>query len=152
MTMHRRDVLKTMLVTPPLLLFGGRAFAASAPVYTTNGVALNGTDVVGYVKSAKAIIGVPEHSVDWQGATWLFASANNKQAFAANPTRFAPAYGGYCAYAIAFNGLAKTNADAWTIYENRLYLNRSKLVRALWQRDIPKYIERADKNWPSVLG
>ncbi len=81
----------------------------------------------------------------------VLCSAENKAAYDADPERFSPRYGGYCAYAVSKGATAPTDPDAWTVHEDRLYLNFSVDVRGIWQQDIPGNIARADANWPGVL-
>jgi len=128
------------------------AFAAKPPIFVgKGGYAINGHDPVGYFEMAKPVAGSIEHSAMYQGATFLFSSAENKATFGADPERYAPQYGGYCAYAVSKGATAKTEPDAWTIVEGKLYLNFNTEVRALWKLDIPGNIARANKNWPDVL-
>ena len=70
--------------------------------------------------------------------------------FIADPEKYAPAYGGYCAWAVANNYTASIDPDAWSIKDGKLYLNYSKLVRARWALDKDGNIETADKNWPGL--
>ena len=85
------------------------------------------------------------------GAVMRFASAGNKEMFDADPEAFAPKYGGYCAYAVSRGYTASTDPAAWSIYEDRLYLNYSRSVRALWALNKAGHVESADANWSGVL-
>ena len=124
----------------------------SAKVFQTDeGVAVNGYDVVGYFEESEPVEGSAEFTAEHAGATWHFASAGNRDAFKADPAKYAPAYGGYCAYAVAKGSTATTVPDAWKIVDGTLYLNFSKDVQSKWEEDIPGYIEQADANWPGVL-
>lgn len=114
-------------------------------------VAINGYDPVAYFTMEKPVAGTAEHDSMYMGATFLFASAENKALFDADPTRYAPQYGGYCAYAVSKGYTAKTDPDAWSIVDGKLYLNYSRAVRSLWSVNIPANIEKADANWPDVL-
>lgn len=127
------------------------AFAAQPPVYGTGSVAINGYDPVAYFTQSDAVEGTSAHTSEWNGATWQFASAENRDLFAANPENYAPQYGGYCAYAVSKGYTASTSPNAWTVRDGKLYLNYSRAVRAIWSRDIPGNISKADDNWPSVL-
>jgi YHS domain-containing protein len=127
------------------------AFAAQPPVYGTDTVAINGYDPVAYFVESDAVEGTSTHTTQWNGATWQFASAENRDLFAANPENYAPQYGGYCAYAVSKGYTASTSPNAWTVRDGKLYLNYSRAVRALWSRDIPGNISKADDNWPTVL-
>ena len=127
------------------------SFAAQPEVFSRNGAAINGYDPVAYFREERPVMGSDEHSSTWKGATWLFSSEENRMLFENDPDAYAPQYGGYCAYAVSKNYTAKTEPDAWTLFEGKLYLNYSKLVRALWARDIPGNVEKGDRNWPEVL-
>ena len=120
--------------------------------FTPRGVAIRGTDPVAYFTEGRPVDGSPEHAVEYDGATWHFASAANAEAFRADPARYAPAYGGYCAWAAAQGYLADTVPEAWTIHEGRLYLNASRRIRSRFERDIPGFVAQADANWPSLMG
>ncbi len=125
---------------------------AAEPVFSTpKGWAIRGYDVVAYFTQGAAIAGNPETAVDWNGATWLFATETNKAAFAAEPARYAPQYGGYCAYAVANGYTASIDPEAWRIVDGKLYLNYSQEVKAEWEGDIAGYIAKADANWPKVI-
>lgn len=147
----RRAFLAGAAVLPFAAMAAGRAIAAEPPVYATGGVAINGYDPVAYFTAEKPVEGSPEFTSDWDGATLRFASAENKAMFDGDPEKYAPKYGGYCAYAVSKGYIATTDPDAWTVHEGRLYLNYSKSVRALWAARRQHHIEQADMNWPDVL-
>ena len=114
------------------------------------GIAINGYDTVAYFTVSEAVKGKKDIRTTWQGATWFFASARNRDAFLKYPDKYAPRYGGYCAYGVAEGGLFNINPDAWTVYEGSLYLNQNKRVRDLWLQDVPGHIKRADVLWPKI--
>ncbi len=147
----RRTFLASAAALPAATFFAQTATAAEPPVYATGGIAINGYDPVAYFTEGKPVEGSPDHTADWEGATLQFASAENKAMFEGNPEKFAPKYGGYCAYAVSKGYTASTDPAAWSIHEDRLYLNYSKSVRALWAARKRHHIEQADMNWPSVL-
>lgn len=124
---------------------------AKDPVFATGDGAIRGYDPVAYHEDSKPVKGSADLSVQWQGATWHFASAENRDKFRDEPERYAPKYGGYCAYAVANGYTASTDPQAWAIVDGTLYLNYSLDVRERWKQDIPGYIEKADANWPGVL-
>jgi YHS domain-containing protein len=129
------------------------AQAASPEIFTglVHGVAVGGYDPVAYFTDHKPVPGKPYITSSWKGATWRFTSTEHRDAFEANPEKYAPQYGGYCAYAVAKGGTAKGDPKAWSIVDGKLYLNLSPAVQKLWEKDIPGYIKAADKNWPGVL-
>ena len=150
--LSRRKFLAAAAVTatgPALLV--RPAYAMKAKVFVEDGLAIGGTDPVAYFQVGEPTKGDSAYQSDWNGATWQFASAENKAMFDADPEAFAPKYGGYCAFAVASGYTASTDPEAWTIHENRLYLNYSKSVRKRWSKDIPGNVAKADKNWPGVL-
>ena len=115
------------------------------------GVAIRDYDPVGYFTARKPVLGSADIAYEWSGATWQFASTENRDTFVANPEQYAPQYGGYCAYAVSRGHTAKTKPEAWSIVDNKLYLIYSLGVRTRWQRDIPENIKKGDANWPDVL-
>ena len=127
------------------------AFAAS-PVNTQGAqkIAIHGFDAVGYFTEGKAEKGAREFAFEYEGALYLFSSAAHRDAFAAEPAKYAPQYGGYCAYAVAQGSTADIDPGAWTIKDGKLYLNYSKSVRLIWARDIKGNIAKADANWPRI--
>ena len=126
---------------------------AEDAVYTStfSNVAVSGYDAVAYFTEGKPVEGSDGFTADHDGATWRFASAANRDAFLEDPVRFAPQYGGYCAWAVSQGYTASTDPEAWKIVDDKLYLNYSKSVQSRWEQDIPGNIEKGDVNWPSVL-
>ncbi|NNL18741.1 MAG: YHS domain protein [Boseongicola sp.] len=150
--MNRRTFLiATAASVSAASLISQPAFAAQSPVYATDNIAINGYDPVAYFTQEKPVEGVAEFSSEWEGATVLFASAEHKEMFDADPVKYAPKYGGYCAYAVSKGYTASTDPGAWTVHDGRLYLNYSKSVRALWTARRSSHIQSADANWPGVL-
>lgn len=147
----RRSFLAATAVIPAAGLIATPALAAKPSVYATDGIAINGYDPVAYFTMSKPVSGDMAHASDWEGVKMLFSSAENKAMFDADPEKFAPKYGGYCAYAVSKGGTATTSPDAWTVYEDRLYLNFNTTVRGIWDQDKPGNIAKADANWPGVL-
>ena len=143
-----------------MMLGGGLALAAaaatlmpgtaSASVFTENGVAVKGYDPVAYFTDGRPTRGSAEFTATHEGATYHFASAANRDAFAADPARYIPQYGGYCAWAVAQGYKAPIIPEAWAVVDGKLYLNASRGVQRRWQRDTPGFIETADRNWPSI--
>ena len=106
--------------------------------------------MVAYFTAGKAVEGDSGFSHKWNGSEWHFAIAENRDMFAAAPEKYAPQYGGYCAYAVSQGYTASVDPKAWTIVEDKLYLNYSKSVQSTWEKDIPGYITAADGHWPKV--
>ena len=133
------------------LVAGGAA--ALEPVFSTSsGGAIRGYDPVAYFTEGRPVEGKSAHRFEWMGATWSFASAENRAAFEADPEKYAPRYGGYCAWAVSRGYTASIVPEAWRIVDGALYLNYSLSVRERWAKDIPGNIARAEVNWPRLLG
>ena len=115
-----------------------------------SGLALSGFDPVAYFSSDAAVPGLPRYELVHDGAVWRFASAEHKALFEADPERYLPAYGGFCAYGTSRGYLVKIEPDAWSIVDGRLYLNYDLGVRETWARRTKTYIARADGNWPRL--
>src|SRR5687767_15893814 len=114
-----------------VLLACARAFAADQ-VYTSDGLAASGYDAVAYFTLGRAQKGSSEFETVWSGARWRFASARNREAFVAEPAKYAPQYGGYCAWAVASDYTYSADPEAWRIVDGRLFLNYSKDVQRKW--------------------
>jgi len=115
-----------------------------------SGAAIDGTDPVAYFTEGRAVEGSKTFTMKWRGATWRFASADNLAAFKAAPEKYAPQYGGYCAWAVSQGYSAKIDPEAWKIVDGKLYLNYSKGVQRRWQQDMAGNISKGDANWPKV--
>ena len=126
------------------------ALANEIDTYTVDGIALGGTDPVSYFTGGAPAQGSPDITAEQDGVTWRFATAENRDAFAADPDKYRPAYGGWCAYGVAKGAKATTIPDAWTIIDGKLYLNYSRIVQGLWSIDSAGYIEKADAAWPEI--
>jgi len=135
------------------LLYVTSARAAAPPVYTgiVKGVAVGGYDPVAYFTDGKPVKGSENFPAKYEGTTWRFVSAANRDAFLADPPQYAPQYGGYCAWAVSKGYTAKGDPQAWTIHDGKLYLNYDKRVRATWAKNIPDNVKKGDANWPAVL-
>lgn len=135
-----------------LLLALATALPAHAidPVFSADGAAIRGYDPVAYFTEEKAVPGKPEFIARHDDATWRFASAANRDAFVADPAKYAPQYGGYCAWAVSQGYTAPIDPDAWSIRDDKLYLNYSLAVRVRWALDKAGNIAAADSNWPGL--
>lgn len=124
---------------------------AGGVVFSSWGNAIRGYDPVAYFSQGKPLKGDSNFSHKWRGATWRFASAANRDKFAASPEKYAPQYGGYCAWAVSQGYTASTDPQAWKIVDGKLYLNYSKSVQKQWiEGGIPRLIAAGDANWPKL--
>lgn len=126
---------------------------AEKPVNTTLlGVAIKGYDPVAYFTDNKPMKGDAKFSHEWNGAQWHFSSAEHRDLFQADPTKYAPQFGGYCAWAVSQNYTANSDPErAWKVVNGKLYLNYNREVQQKWETDVPGNIAKGDVNWPKLL-
>lgn len=146
---------KTLCLLSLLVGFGlvtNMAFAVDS-IYTTwtSNKAIQGHDTVAYFTEGKPVKGKKEFRYDYKGAEWYFSSAENLEAFKAEPEKYAPQYGGYCAYAVSQGTTASTEPKYWAIVDDKLYLNYSAGIQKKWDKDRSGYIADANSKWESVL-
>jgi YHS domain-containing protein len=148
MRFRRRSAVCLLL----LLTLAAPAVALSPVNRTTfGGVAIDGWDPVAYFTDGKPVEGSREFVHEWNGATWRFVSAAHRDLFAQAPEKYAPQYGGYCAWAVSQGYTADIDPEAWKIQDGRLYLNYSLDVQKKWAADIPGNVAKGDANWPKLL-
>lgn len=109
--------------------------------------AIDGYDPVAYFTMHKATPGSEEFTYEWLGAKWYFVNAEHRDKFRAEPMRYAPQYGGYCAAGVSFGNTFNTDPEAWRIIDGRLYLINSKSLAKSWDQKTNTLIPRADNNW-----
>jgi len=130
-------------------------WAADPDIYSdAKSGAIKGADVVAYYDLAAgddAVLGDKSISSEYMGATWYFSTVENRDKFVANPEKYAPQYGGYCAFAVSHGFTKPVDPDHWHVVDGKLYLNFSAGADRKWSKDKPAAIARADANWPTVL-
>jgi len=148
---HFTPRLGLTLALTLIMAFHATTAIALDPIYSNwRDLAIRGTDPVAYFTEGRPVEGSSEHTFDYLDATWRFASAENKAAFEANPEKYTPQFGGYCAWAVAQGYTASIDPKAWTIVEGKLYLNYSEKVMNTWLEDRDKLIDAAEENWPAL--
>jgi YHS domain-containing protein len=130
------------------VLFSFSAFAGD--FFEAGGLAIRGYDPVAYFSDNKPAQGSSKFTALYKGSLFRFSSAANRDAFAANAERYAPQYEGFCAYAAAQGSKAAVDPTAFTIVNNKLYLNFNQSTQALWRKNAQGNIAKADRNWPEV--
>ena len=148
----RRTILGLAVVGAIVVAAAGYfAFPSQAEISDVNvsegNVAIHGYDPVAYFTVGKATKGKGDIEHVWRDARWQFASAGNRDLFTANPERYAPKYGGYCAGGMAVGEYADIDPEAWTIVDGRLFFNYSKDYRTVWRISPESHIIYADYNW-----
>jgi YHS domain-containing protein len=134
-----------------LFLFSVSVFAVDDAINTGrfNNTAIDGYDTVAYFTQKKPVEGNKAHQVKWRDANWYFSNKDNKALFIAHPEKYAPQYGGWCAYAMSDEGRTiRTDPDAFVIYNGKLYLNYSKSVQRVWLENKLANIKEADHFYP----
>ena len=152
MALSRRAVIGLFAAAPVVSFFGLPAQAAEPETFQVDGLAIRGIDPVAYFTDGGPVQGSANHTTMHNGATWQFVSDANKSAFMADPNKYGAQFGGYCAYAASKGYLAPTIPEAWTVYNDRLYLNANLRARELWLKDVPGNIAKGEANWPGILG
>ncbi|HEX5654606.1 MAG TPA: YHS domain-containing (seleno)protein [Chitinophagaceae bacterium] len=142
--------MKKMLIVLAGMFISITISAQSPEIFSKDKTAINGYDPVAYFTESKAVKGQANYTVNWKEVNWLFSSQQHADLFKANPEKYAPQYGGYCAFGCSRGYKAKTEPDAWTIVDGKLYLNYNISVRESWNKDRENYIKKADNNWPAV--
>jgi YHS domain-containing protein len=120
---------------------------AQPEIFSTDEGAIKGYDPVAFFKEHKPVKGKKEISFAWKEATWYFSSQENLKVFQSDPEKYAPQYGGYCAFGTAHGHKAPTQTDTWTIVNEKLYFNYDQNVKKDWNKDQKELIKKADKNW-----
>lgn len=160
--LRRRRAFVAAMFAPAIVptLVHSLAFAAEPPINTLKNsvfggrtdTAINGYDAVGYHLQNRPVKGDDRFVHEWMGAKWKFASQANLDQFKANPQRWAPQYGGYCAYGVSQGKLVKVDPDQFSVIDGRLYLNYDAGVQATWLKDVAGYNRAADSKFRGLLG
>ncbi len=111
------------------------------------GLAVHGYDPVAYFKQGKPVIGNPDYAFIYQKASYRFSSKANLETFKSNPAKYAPVYGGYCAYGVSVGAKFDGSPQHWKIVDGKLYLNLDKKIADAFNKDVKGAIKKADTNW-----
>lgn len=158
--MTNKTSLTLRAITGALLL-ATSSLAFAAPAINTlkrgfisesaTGVAINGYDTVAYFTEKKPVKGSEAFKHTWNGATWQFASQQHLDLFKAEPEKYAPQYGGYCAYGVAQGYLVSIEPEQFTVLDGKLYLNYDAGVQKKWTKDIAGYNQTANGKFSDLL-
>lgn len=141
---------KISLIVAGILFTALSLSAQKSSVFEKSDKAIRGYDPVAYFTEGKPVEGKQAFVYNWNTASWYFSSQQNLNLFKANPEKYAPQYGGYCAYGLSRGYKASTVPEAWTIVNGKLYLNYSLSVRNTWDKERAERIEKANKYWPEI--
>ncbi len=150
--MRLSSLIKTTFATSALLV-SSLSFAANIEVNANaNDLALKGYDTVSYFTKGAPTKGSDKFTAAYKGAIYQFSSAKNRDLFKSEPSKYAPQYGGFCAFGVTMNRKFDTDPTAWHIRGDKLYLNLNKDVQKKWATDIPGYIATAQAHWGDIKG
>lgn len=142
--------MKHLLIVA-LAIFFAISLSAQTVQYNSNkGIAIKGYDPVAYFMQHKAVEGNKQFSTEWSGSQWKFISQANLDSFKLAPEKYAPQFGGYCAMGVSENHKAPTDPTAWTIVNDKLYLNYNASVKEMWLKDTINRTNTANTNWSSL--
>lgn len=139
--------MKTVILAAVVLFVTAVSTQALAMDYTHSTPGLGGYDPVAYFTDGKPVKGNGYHVTVYEGVTYAFASDAHKEAFEANPEKYVPAYGGYCAYGVAVGKKFVADPEVWKIVDGKLYVNLDRDIQRKWETDVPGHIQTADANW-----
>jgi YHS domain-containing protein len=114
------------------------------------GFVIRGYDPVAYFTEGRPVPGLADLSVEYAGGKYLFATAANRDAFKANPGKYVPQYGGYCAYGVAVGKKFDVDPSSWRIVDGKLYLNLNPVILEKWSADTKGYLRKSEENWPRI--
>lgn len=137
-----------------LTLFMSGFVVAQDEIYTGyfSNKALDGYDTVAYFTDNKPVEGKPDFVTTYKGADWYFVSQQHLDMFVAEPEKYAPQYGGYCAWVIsAKNDFASADPKDWAVVDGKLYLNYNDDIKRKWDQNRALHIKQADENWPALI-
>ena len=146
----KKSNLLASLAAASTLLLSSFSFAAEETLQDANGVTLSGNDPVSYFTAEKPTKGYSGISAVHDGAIYHFSSEANRETFKANPTKYTPQYGGFCAYGAAIGAKFPIDPSVYAIVDNKLYLNNSASVSKLWTAKQAKAISLADTKWTKI--
>ncbi|MBG57277.1 MAG: hypothetical protein CMK46_03200 [Porticoccus sp.] len=145
-----KKIITTSAATLALSL-SAASFAADIDINANgNDLAIQGYDPVAYFTQEKPTIGSNDFTATYKNAIYLFSSEQNRDLFRASPAKYAPQFGGFCAYGVTKGRKFDTDPTAWRVVDGKLYLNLNKDVQKVWLENVPGYITNANQTWPTI--
>lgn len=142
-----KKTIQTILI---LVITANSVMAQKSEIFAPDGKALKGYDPVAFFTEGKPVMGADSFTLTWKDANWYFSNKANLENFRSNPEKYSPQYGGYCAYGTSEGHKAPTQADTWTIINDKLYFNYNSKVKQAWIRNTDALIKKADMAWPEI--
>jgi len=147
---HRISSTIASLALGMALVYTAAANAGHDTETDSNDVILAGHDVVAYFTQGKPVEGSSKYTAVYNGAIYQFSNKRNRNTFREDPARYAPQYGGFCAYGMTFGKKFEVDGKAFEVVDGKLFVNKNRSVYKTWAEDIPKHIAQAEGQWPSV--
>jgi len=141
---------RSSLLIVLVIVFSIAGLSQTTEIFSVEGKAIRGFDVVAFFKEGKPVKGYDSIVVEWHNAKWFFANTTNAADFVKVPEKYAPQFGGYCAYGTAQGHKAPTQIDTWTIVDNKLYFNYNTKVKEMWSKNQSELIKKAEAVWPTI--
>ncbi|MBO9491464.1 YHS domain protein [Endozoicomonas sp. G2_1] len=141
------NIKKMFLSLAAMLAFTA---TANAGEYQNSTPAVQGYDVVSYHTGKRPIKGNGNFVATHKGATYIFANKANQEKFSANPEKYVPAYGGYCAFGVSVGKKFIGDPEVFRLVDGKVYLNLDAGIQDMWLKDVPGKINQADKNWKKI--
>ncbi len=143
-----KNILKPIAA---IALLSASAFAGDlVNVSGASKAAVSGYDTVAFFTDSKPVNGSPFIAADYQGATYYFVTEEHKKLFTENPAKYAPQFGGFCAYGVAVGKLYPVDTNTWQVGDPKLYLNLNPDLLKKFNEDLGGNVAKADKNWPGL--
>ena len=147
--MNMKTIIKSLAA---IVLLSASVFAGDlVNVSGASKAAVNGYDPVAFFTDAKPVNGSPFITAEHQGAIYFFASEEHKKLFTANPDKYVPQFGGFCAYGVALGKLFPVDINTWQVRDGKLYLNLNPDILKKFNEDLGGNVAKADKNWPELV-
>lgn len=138
------------IIAAAAIVFAGSAFAGVDTETDDNGVILAGHDAVAYFTEGKPVVGSAEYTAVYNDAIYRFSSAENRDSFRLEPQKYAPMYGGFCAFGTTFGKKFEVDGKAFKIVGGKLFVNKNMEVYEAWNKDVPTHIVEANEAWPEI--
>lgn len=147
--------MRTFLTVPmvgfaAMMLWTAAAFASPQANTDPTGVVLHGYDPVAYFTDGKPVAGDEQFSAEYDGGKYLFSTAANRDSFVANPAKYAPQYGGFCAFGVSVGKKFDVDPASFKIVDGKLYLNLNPQVLKKWSMDTMGYLQKSESNWSRI--
>jgi YHS domain-containing protein len=148
---QKGNILKADQNWPGLVAKNGVLGGKTLVQTDKRGLALEGYDAVSYFADGKPAKGDPKVEATFNGALYHFISQEHRETFEKAPTKYAPAYGGFCGYAASIGKVRPANPLLWSIVDGQLIVQHTKGAVELWDKDVTGNKAKADKLWPRLV-